>query len=320
MYLDVCTVPSQRISESDERYRFTRGTASASLRSSIIACGCFSPPICVLEDEHYVPVTGFKRLQVLCDIASEVVVSVVRGADDPILLLALAANEIRTKREPTPFERSRAFHCAQGLGASRADIASRLAPALGLDPHEVVVRRHLMLLRVEESLAEWLERKGVSLKRALAFTRTRPEDARRLVDLITGLDPSARALEEWHRMLLDISKRDGTSLSAVLDGIGHQLPLETESNLSPADRANRLRESLWALRYPAWSTAQVEVEKILHKLCLPDGAEITWDRQFEKEGCSLILPIRILEQFRRDLVSLSDEHQLALFAELLDAL
>ena len=287
------TVPTNAV-EADERYRFTRGEPSEALRASIEAHGCFSPPLCLAEGDQLVPLAGFKRLAILRALDGELTVRVVEAAS-PVEAIAVAAAEIRSTRELGPFEVARAFDRARQHGVDRPTSAQRLGPALGVEPHEVVVKRHLELLRVPSGLADWLEQKGVSLKRALAFSRVRPDDAAVLLDLASRFEPSARALEEWHAMLVGISKRDGSTFAAVLGAAGE-----------PNDSAS-LRDGLWRQRY-------------LAALSLPDGASVHWDDSFEREGCELRLPIKTADALRSDLTGLSDEAQIALFDALLDAL
>ena len=303
-------------------FRITAGDPTAALIESIAEWGCLSPPICIRRDGKLVPVAGFKRLHGLAGLLGPEAETEIRElpADTGTLrVLSVAAADTLRHRSLNPFEIARGIKIGISLGHTRATIAKHLLPHFGAEPHEAVVERHLKLLRMQPALVPFLEEKGVTLKRALELVRVPSDGAPLLVELATTLGLSARALEEWARMIGDIADRDLLSWPEMAEQSG-LLEVARDPDLTVADRAKRCGRLLRKLRYPLWAQALATTRTRIRKLEAPERVTVKWDDTFESEG--LILEIRVHDTggFQEDVAHLTDEDRLERLEELLDSL
>jgi hypothetical protein len=335
-------VPLATIGIDDERYRFTRGQPDAALRDSIAAWGCLVPPIVVALADHSdtaVPIAGFRRLAVLAELAAgrsgrpwvgrqagedetrggDVEVRWLSAETPPCQVFSIAIADAAREGELGPFEVCRAAGRALEMGVARGDVISRLLPLFGLEPHSVVLKRHLKLERIPDDLAHYLERKGVNLRRALNFVSLEPKSAAVLVELAERLHLSARATEEWAKMMGDVARRDGLTWPQVAQRAGLlDADEQASQDLPLSEQVKRGRQRLWALRYPTWHSVTEAATRAVEVLDLPPRARVHWDPQFERDGITLELSVRDVGELREDLRALGARSRLRALGDLLD--
>lgn len=303
-------------------FRITAGDATAGLIKSISEWGCISPPICIERETKLVPVAGFKRLDALAGILDpdqQIEVRELPAETGTLRILSVAAADTLCHRPLNPFEIARAVKVGLSLGHTRATMAKHLLPHLGVEPHEKVVERHLKLLRIQPAIATFLEGKGVTLKRALELVRVPSEGAPVLVELASTLGLSARALEEWARMIGDIAQRDLCSWSEMAKTSGLQ-EIARDADLTASDRARRCSRLLRKLRYPLWAQALATTRARIEKLDAPERVTVKWDDTFESEGLTLEIRVHDTGGFQDDVARLTAPDRLDRLADLLDSL
>lgn len=315
-------VPIEEIRSDSDIFRLTTGDPPEDLIKSIREWGCFCPPVCACREGRLVPVAGFKRLSVLTALRSPGETIEVRELPEDtgtLRVLSVAAADTLRERPLNPFEIARGIRIAISSGHTQATIAKHLLPHFGVEPHETVVKRHLTLLRVEPDIAAYLEEKGVTLKRSLEFVRVPSDGAALLVELAAMLNLSARALEEWARMIGDIAQRDLRSWLETASQSG-LLDLARDPDLTVADRARHCGRLLRKLRYPIWAQALATTRMRVRKLELPERVRVKWDETFESEGMALEIQVRTADELEQDVARLTERHSIKQLADLLDSL
>ncbi|MBN1946249.1 MAG: hypothetical protein JW797_11275 [Bradymonadales bacterium] len=318
----ITCLPLHSVAIEDQRYRISKGGAADSLRESIGRWGCLTPPVCHQTDGSLVPVTGFRRLQVCRELLGPegtVEVRVMDSSTPPVDLLSLAVWDTRRDGAVNPFLVCRTVRRALDLGLERELIKGRLLVDLGQEPEDSVMDRHLSLERICGPLAEALESRGVSLRRALRWVSVGDKAGELLAWLAESFRLNGRALQEWGGMLDQVARRDGMSWQQVAER-AELVALATEQDRQLDQRAQAAFGRLWALRYPTWQAAKVEAEQRVKRLGLPERVEVSWDERFEEEGFTLSIAVRQPEQLQADLESLLEPERLDRIAKLLEAL
>ena len=150
-------------------------------------------------------------------------------------------------------ERAKAVQLCKFIYLSDKDVAARVLPPLGLEPHPRLVRRLRELARLPDDLLGLLSSKGFSLRRALPFCRLDPAEAALLAPLCRHLGLGARKLEETVWALREISARDRVSLAELFRELelGGDAAAERAGpgRAAAVERIDRRRfPSLWARR------------------------------------------------------------------------
>jgi hypothetical protein len=301
----------------DERFRLTTGNPDDALKKQIELWGCLSPPTVVFVDGSYVPVSGFKRLAASMEIvggSDQIAVTRFDDSTDVLELLGAAARDVLKDRPLGPFEVARGLERALRLGLTRERIDTELLKLFGLDQHPTVSKRHLKLSRMSQPLARHLEATAISLKRALSFVALTRSQAALAVALANRFKLSARALEEWTRMISDIARRDDLSWSAVIES--EELLAAEPGHLSEKQG----RKRLWRVRYPNWAELDESARRIASEISPSDRVVLSWDDRFETDGIQLTCRIQYLEEFRRDVEELLDSHRARRLEQLLELL
>ena len=270
-------------------------SGAAALRASIERVGVLDP-IAVRGDALEI-VHGHRRVEVARELGlARVPVLQVEGDSGELLAHAVEAHAGRGDQNLR--EAARAVAAALRLGMSQEQVAARILPALGLEPHMELVRRYRRLLALPPDLLQLLLSKGFSLRRCLPFCDLPGGDALLLARLCQGL--GARQIEETATALREICARDGLELERLVD----------ELALDPLERDGLDR--LFARRQPETTALRRRAGELARELG-GDEARVTFDPNFTRDGVELSVRLmregdldrlvqRLVEPDKRDLL------------------
>ena len=140
-----------------------------------------------------------------------------------------------------------------------------------------------------------------------------------LVELARTLNLSARALEEYGRMLGDVALRDDVTWRDAAEAAGI-VALACDLELPINERNRRCGRLLRGARYPMWAAALETARVRVAAIDLPERVKLAWDDRFEQDGLVLEVAVTHAEGFERDMRQLLNDSQMKRLQDLLDAL
>ena len=302
-----CLVELSRLScDTPYRYRdpLDLWGGTDALRSSISRAGVLTP-LWVRETGEggaLELVHGHRRVEVARELGLERVPALMLEGEPAGLLIQTV--EAHTQgADQNLREVARAVEAAITLGLDEQQVARRLMPALGMEPHPELVSRHRRLLSLPEELLQLLLRKGFSLRRCLPFCDVSPPDARLLASVCQGL--GARQIEQTATSLREISARDSLPLGQLVQELG----------LDPADTAGLLR--LDGRRHPETTALRRRAAEVAGELG-GQGARVSFDRNFTRGGVELWARLNGVDDLERLIKHLEQPGSQALLQRLLD--
>lgn len=275
---------------------------ASALRASVGRAGVLDPVWLVAESLDVVH--GHRRVEAAAELGLASVPALML-AGEPEDLFVKAVEVHAGQGDQNLREMARAMEVAVSLGMDQGQVARRLMPALGLEPHPELVRRHLRLLTLPPELLQLLLRKGFSLRRCLPFCDVAPEDARLLASVCQGL--GARKIEQTATALREICARDGVALAELVRGL----------ELDPAD-ARGIRR-LDARRHPETTGLRQRGDEVAAKLS-GGVARVAFDRNFSRDGVELSARLERPEDLDRLVQHLASPGSLQQLRRLLELL
>lgn len=216
---------------------------AAALRASVQRRGVLQPVwVCPATTAagagRQLLVAGFRRRALALELGlKNLPARLLEGDPEQLFVLAV---EQHAGQPVNLRERMHAVLIGLRLGWSAGQVARRLLPPLGLEPHPALAQRHAALAALPPQLLDLLVSKGLSLRRCTPFLALDADQARLMARLALALGLGARQLEQVLAWLLEISGRD----KLPLDQLVQQLEL-----LSP-DHAEGALGRLEQRRFP----------------------------------------------------------------------
>jgi ParB family chromosome partitioning protein len=273
------------------------------LRASIQLTGIIEPIILrERRDGRYQIVCGFKRIDVLRHLGRDKVESLVypQGELDnqQAILLALGHNLIRPCNL---VEKALSLEKLLSCGVSEHEIIDYYLPLLGLQPHKGILQQVTGLLQLERGLQEYLVVEGLSLSAASQFLCLDQEGQLTIMSLLEALRPGENRVKEIISFLLEVARRDGTTISAVLTAkeITHIL---SDQETSRPRRLEQLRRALKRLRFSRLCEIENKFAAYRRSLSLPPQINFAPPPFFEGKDFKMELRFKDFKEFR-DLVS-----------------
>jgi hypothetical protein len=273
------------------------------LRASIQLTGVIEPVILrERRDGRCQIVCGFKRIEVLRHLARDMVEALVypQGEldDQQAILLALGHNFIRPCNL---VEKSLALEKLLSCGVPEHEIIDYYLPLLGLQPNKNILQQVTRLLRLERGLQKYLVVEGLSLSAASRFLRLDQEGQRAILPLLEALRPGENRVKEIISFLVEVSRRDGRTISAVLtaDEITHIL---NDQETPRPRRLEQLRSALKQLRFPHFVEIENKFADYRRSLSLPPQINFAPPPFFEGTDFKIDLRFKDFKEFK-DLVS-----------------
>ncbi len=251
-----------------------------------------------------VVVHGHRRVEAARELGLQAIPTVaVEG--DGAELLARAVEAHAGRGDQNLREVARALEAGLRLGMDEAAAAERLLPALGLEPHVEMVRRHLRLLTLPPDLLQLLLSKGFSLRRCMPFCDVTRRDALLLARVCKGL--GARKIEQAATALREICARDGLGLERLVDDL----------ELDPLEQEGLAR--LDARRHPETTALRRRAGELARELGGRE-ARVTFDPNFVRDGVEVTVRLEAEADLERALRRLAEPGKRDLLRRLLELL
>ena len=296
-------IPMTQIDQKDTFTRITFMSDLNPLLASIQLTGIIEPiTLRERKDGRYQIVCGFKRIEVLRRFDRDEVEALVypQGEldDHQAILLAFGHN---LTRPSNLVEKALSLEKLLSCGVPEHEIIDYYLPLLGLQPHKNILQQVTGLLRLERGLQEYLVVEGLSVSAAGQFLRLDQDGQRAILPLLEVLRPGENRVKEIISFLVEVARRDTTTISAVLTTkeIKHVL---NDQETPRTRRLEQLRSALKRIRFPHLSEIENKFADYRRSLSLPPQINFTPPPFFEGTDFKIELRFKDFKEFK-DLVS-----------------
>lgn len=270
----------------------------APLKRSIARAGILHPLILqeIGQSGRYRIVSGYKRLRVLEILGGEKVIAYISTAEEDLQLFLLGLEENLGTRPLNTVEKSLVLSkLARQFGLSREVILREHLPSLGLGSDPTTLDLYLSISDWSDEIKNGLASDRISLALAQQLAALCPEDRRAFSRLIEELRLGKSLQREFLALLLDLSAREKTSLSSMIEDEQFVLLINDPVVQAPI-RARRVREALIRRRYPTFAQAMERFEELKKRLNLPPHTSLKASPFFEGEDWQFSVTFRNREE------------------------
>jgi ParB/RepB/Spo0J family partition protein len=276
--------PIDHINIHDRRFCITYPLDDVTLYTSIQKMGIIQP-VMLLNASPFVPVTGFKRLEIARQLGLKEIHSIVVDITEQEALLFAIHDNIQ--RSLNLIEKAHAIERMLHNGFSVTEINETMK-ILGLHPHEKVMKTLIAIASVEKPLKHFIVMNNLSMKIVNYFMRFEVNERASIIDLLS----SVHLTESTIREILEIMN--------LLKIKQNKLPFET---LNPAS-GHELMRQLMAMTYPILTSLHQQLQDLQHVSALPPNIDIKVDPFFEKEYIDIGIRARNQEDINQALEKL----------------
>ena len=255
--------PIDHINIHDKRFCITYPLDDVILYTSIQKMGIIQP-VMLLNASPFVPVTGFKRLEIACQLGLKEIPSIaVDITEQEAILFAIHDN---IQRSLNLIEKAHAIERMLSIGFSVTEINETMK-ILGLQPHEKVMKTLIAIASAEEPLKHFIVIHNLSMKIVNYLMRFEVNERASIIDLLS----SVHVTESTIREILEIM-----NLLKIKQG---NLLFDT---LNPASGLELMRQ-LKVRAYPILTSLHQQLQDLQQASALPPNIDIKVDPFFEKE-------------------------------------
>jgi len=297
LYLD-------QIDENDITYRITTETHIEDLAASIEDTGLMNPPILERRDDHYIILSGFRRVAAcnLLNIA-QIKTRFVSSETPQLDRVKIAISENSFQRALNLIETSRALNLLAGSLEDKASLQAA-ASKLALPENPKMIDNIMQLSLFSDSIQQAVLSETIGLPVALHLGKMEEPVVEILVDIFEKLRFSLNKQREIVLLSEEISHREDISLLDVLKNPR----IDTIMNNKDTDRSQQgreLRRYLKHRRYPELSHAEAVFEKEKKALKLENQIRLHPPLHFEGETYAFQFQFNTLKEYQQRLETLN---------------
>lgn len=290
------TVPVQKIDLNDGRYRISTSGPSASLVASIDALGVLTPPKIIPIKKSYTVVSGFKRIMACNQLGVKTAPAQILNPDLPLeqcIHASIAENAFI--RPLNLVEQSRAIRMLDLLYEDQARLC-RTATFLGLRVNPELVNKLRSVGEMQTVLQDAVINGHVALPIALRLHKMDDEwTANRITRIFCEIGLSLNRQREFLDWLVEIARRDGTSVLFIIDE-GPVSDILKDHDLDRKQKGRLVRQYIKEKRYPEISKADQRFSDAMKRLRLEKGVRLNAPAFFENQTYCLKIDFNDYEE------------------------
>lgn len=281
-------VAIDRIDPDDQTYRYRSAGRIESLIESIGRIGLVHPVILQAKGaDAYRIVCGFKRLAALASLGWPTCQALVIEETEPrVELFCMAVLENQSNTPLNAIELSTVLHKLQSeFMLDETEIVQSYLPMLGYGRNPRVLQLYSGLHALPPVWQEALTAGHVSLDIGKEMLRRSEQDQVEIWRLFEALRLGKNRQREILALLSDVSRMEDATVAQLIGSPSVQDILN--AHLTPSQKSERIKQWLWAKRYPRYSAVQARFAEILHAARLPRHVQIQAPPYFEGDSYSV---------------------------------
>lgn len=293
--LHIARTPISHIDTENRTYSlipFNQELNTDELCTSISHTGLLQPPIIkAFPDAPFVVVSGWQRVIAAQALGLTAVdCHIVPHTTAEIDAFAIALSEVTRQHPLSPLEKAVFFQKVCQY-CTVQDAASTFLPQLGLPQNPTIINKLLLLANLEHPVAEALHNGVLDEKAAYHLLTLSFRDRLLIFEVISELRLSVSNQRKLIHNCLNLSKREGTSIQAILSS-GSVQAIISHKEANPPQKSANLMAYLDTAISPRLAEAEKEFNILKQSLNLPKGAILTHSTAFEKDDLTLSLTFK----------------------------
>jgi ParB family chromosome partitioning protein len=300
-------IPISHIDVADETFSVNFMFNLDRLRSSIEEIGLIQPVLLRKKQDGYQIVCGFRRISIIKEIGGSDILSIVldEAERDDLRLFLISLHENLTTRGFNTIEKAIALDkLVHQFQVDSVMVIKKYLPLFNLEADEKILNTYLSLIQMEDEIKNYVLKEEVSRTNIRRFSAFSSKDRMALLALISPLKLGENRLREILTFLEEIAARDRLKIREILKRPEIQAVL-SQQDLTPSQRAERLKKNLLGLRYPRMHSMEANFEKKKRALNLPATVSLLHQPFFEGKGLKMELQFETVEEYRSMLSTLS---------------
>jgi hypothetical protein len=197
-------------------------------------------------------------------------------------------------------------------------VIKKYLPLFNLEADEKILNTYLSLFQMEEEIKIYILKEEVSRTNIRRISNLSPKDRMALLSLISPLKLGENRLREILTFLEEITKKDRLTILEILKRPEIQAIL-SHQELTPPQKADRMKKALMGLRYPRMYKMEEKFEKKRKELSLPSNVSLNHLPFFEGKGLKVEFQFETVEGYRTMLSALSKLTDKKEFKEILQS-
>jgi ParB family chromosome partitioning protein len=312
-------IPISHIDLTDETFSVNFMPDLSRLRSSIEEIGLIQPVLLRKKQDGYQIVCGFRRISIVKEMGGSGILSMVldEAERDDLRLFLISLHENLTTRGFNTIEKAIAldklvhqFHVDSVTGIKK------YLPLLNLEADEKILNTYLSLIQMEDEIKNYVLNEEVSRTNIRRFSSFSSKDRMALLSSISPMKLGENRLREILTFLEEITKRDGLTIREILKRPEIR-DILSQQDLTPSQRADRMKKALLGLRYPRMRNMEMRFEKKRKELNLPANVSLLHQPFFEGKCLKMEFHFETVEGYRTVLSALSELTERKEFKEIL---
>jgi ParB family chromosome partitioning protein len=300
-------IPISHIDLTDETFSVNFMPDLRRLRSSIEEIGLIQPVLLRKKQDGYQIVSGFRRIFVIEEIGGSDILSMVldEGEKDDLQLFFMSLHENLTTRGFNTVEKAVALDkLVYQFHVETVVVIKKYLPLFDLEADEKILNTYLSLIPMEEEIKRYVLKEEVSRSNIRRISSFSSKDRMAFLSLISPLKLGENRLREILTFLEEITKRDRLAIREIVKRPEIQAIL-SHQELTPSQKADRMKRALLGLRYPRMHNMETKFEKKRKELNLPANVSLLHQPFFEGKGLKMEFQFETVEGYRSIVSSLS---------------
>ncbi len=282
----------------DERFRISDCFSLERMILSLKSVGLIHPPLVCLRDNHFILVSGWKRILACREISlSPVPVRVAEEADE-LKTFLLAFYENLALREFNLIEKAQILSKLKKFGEKKERIVRDILPLLDIPSTMDHLDIFLNFSKFEPELERMIVEKKMPFSSAHLLSEFKSKERKLLMPLLLPLGQNKQ--KELLEDLQAILRKMGAPAERVLVSKEIQ-DIQKSENLSSLQKSDRIRLLLKRKRYPSLFTQRDSFDSLLKRMNWPQEISVKASPFFEGEDVSVSFSFKSKDDFQRNL-------------------
>ena len=315
---DISKIPLRDIDFTDETFSLNFMVHLERLRSSMKKVGLIQPVLVREKHSRYQIVCGFRRGSVCQELGwNEIEARVIHQGEDDLRLFSMSLHDNLTTRGFNSVEVAIALDkLVHHFRMDPPVVIETFLPLFSLETSEKILNTYLSLVSMEDEMKRYIVQEEVSRSNIRRLASMTSEDRMATLSLLSALKLGENHLREVLTLLEETAQRDRRTVREIIALREIQATL-SHQNLTPSQRAEKVKKALLTLRYPRLSQLQETFETKRKGLNLPSGLSLQHPAFFEAKGVKIELQCETLEEYQSLISSLSLLQEKEEFQEML---
>jgi ParB family transcriptional regulator, chromosome partitioning protein len=296
MYHEQRTIKISRIRIENQKFRITAKKSVDSLAQSIKRIGMINAPVVLPEDDEFIVLCGFKRLEAAMTLGWTKIRASVLPTDTPqTYCVRLCISDNSFQRPLNLIEISKALALLGAVFNPEAIVKE--AEWLGLPTDMKYLEKIEPLCRMPEILQEGILSDSISFSTAWQLSKMPENEAVAFAEIFLALNCSLNKQREIITLVREISIRENKSIIRILteDPITNIVcDMNTDKNI----KTRQLRLDLRRRRYPHITETEKAYFAQIDKLGLSERLRMIPPQDFEGDTYRLTLDFKSLQELQ----------------------